>query len=43
MNGNNKKGGNNMKIASQTEYISARLNDYEAVRMVCEAGFVIIE
>ena len=28
-----------MKIASQTEYVSARLNDYEAVRMVCEAGF----
>ena len=28
-----------MKIASQTEYISARINDYEAVRMVCEAGF----
>ena len=32
-----------MKIASQTEYVSARLNDYEAVRMVCEAGFDAID
>lgn len=32
-----------MKIASQTEYISARINDYEAVRMVCEAGFDAVD
>ena len=32
-----------MKIASQTEYVSARLNDCEAVRMVCEAGFDAID
>lgn len=32
-----------MKIASQTEYVSNRLNDYDAVRMVAEAGFDAID
>lgn len=32
-----------MKIASQTEYVSDRLNDYDAVRMVAEAGFDAID
>lgn len=32
-----------MKIASQTEHVSKRLNDYDAVRMVSEAGFDAID
>lgn len=32
-----------LKVATQTEYIGARLNDYEAVRMVCEAGFDAVD
>ena len=32
-----------MKIASQTEYASARVGDCEAVRMICEAGFDAID
>ena len=32
-----------MKIATQTEYIQARLNECEAVKMICEAGFDAID
>ncbi len=32
-----------MKTSSQTEYISARCDDFVAVKMVCEAGFDAID
>ena len=32
-----------MKISSQTEYISARCDDFTAVKMICEAGFDAID
>lgn len=32
-----------MKLSSQTEYISARCDDFTAVKMICEAGFDAID
>jgi hypothetical protein len=32
-----------MKLSSQTEYVSARCDDFTAVKMVCEAGFDAVD